>query len=66
MFGNGLLQKITTLSILFLCKTSEQLVNNRFPDHLEKCFFLISSMVSGLQLTTNLLIVVSNRTARAF
>ena len=66
MFGNGLLQKITTLSILLLCKTSEQLVNNRLPDHLEKCFFLISSMVSGLQLTANLLIVVSNRTARAF
>ena len=37
---------VSLLSVV--SKANEKVVNNRTVDHLEKCFFLISSMVLGL------------------
>ena len=50
MLGKGLLLKTTALLSLFsvVSKVFEKLVNGRIVDHLEKCYFLIFSMVLGL------------------
>ena len=69
MLGKGLLLKTTNLSVFFLWLVkSEKLVNNRIVDHLEKCG-LFSDFHYGFrssQSSTNLLIVVSYKIARAF
>ena len=57
---------VSLLSVV--SKVFEKLVNNRIVDHVEKCgLFLVFSMVLGLlDLTADLLTVVSDRNARAF
>ena len=69
MLGKGLLLKTTALLVFFLWLVkSEKLVNNRIVDHLEKCG-LFSDFQYGFRSsrsTADLLIVVSDRIARAF
>ena len=69
MLGKGLQLKATTLLIFFLwLVVFEKLVNNRIVDHLEKCG-LFSDFQYGFrssQSNADLLIVVSDRIARAF
>ena len=68
MLGKSLLLKPTTLLVFFLwLRIFEKLVNNRFVDHLQKCF-LVSDFQYGfrsLRSTASLLAVISDRISKA-